>query len=121
MTRTVRLPAQPSIAWNGWSPGAGNARFQTQAAAGVRADQVPNLRLRWSFGFEGDVHPLGYSIFSDAANDYAERPGAPVSTAEPSEIGPGGELVPLPLGGDAKRIQVAITTVSNLAGGECPG
>jgi polyvinyl alcohol dehydrogenase (cytochrome) len=53
--RTVRLPAQPSSAWNGWSPGAGNARFQTQAAAGVRADQVPNLRLRWAFGFEGDV------------------------------------------------------------------
>ena len=53
--RTVRLSVQPSIAWNGWSPAASNARFQTQAAAGLSADQIPKLKLRWAFGFDGDV------------------------------------------------------------------
>jgi polyvinyl alcohol dehydrogenase (cytochrome) len=52
--RTIRLAARPSVTWNGWSPGAGNTRFQP-AAAGLRADQIPQLTLKWAFGFEGDV------------------------------------------------------------------
>src|SRR5262245_27844047 len=36
--RTIRLAAQPSVTWNGWSPGTGNARFQSQAAAGLPAE-----------------------------------------------------------------------------------
>lgn len=53
--RTIRLAARPSVTWNGWSPGTGNARFQTAAAAGLGADQVPGLKLKWAFGFDGDV------------------------------------------------------------------
>jgi polyvinyl alcohol dehydrogenase (cytochrome) len=53
--RSVKLAAQPSIAWNGWSPDTANTRFQPRAAAGLSADQVPKLRLRWAFGFDGDV------------------------------------------------------------------
>jgi polyvinyl alcohol dehydrogenase (cytochrome) len=53
--RTIRLAARPAVTWNGWSPGAGNARFQPAAAAGLRADQVPRLTLKWAFGFDGDV------------------------------------------------------------------
>jgi polyvinyl alcohol dehydrogenase (cytochrome) len=53
--RTVRLDAQPRVTWNGWSPGTGNARFQPADAAGVRPDQIPGLKLRWAFGFDGDV------------------------------------------------------------------
>jgi polyvinyl alcohol dehydrogenase (cytochrome) len=53
--RTIRLAARPSVTWNGWSPGTGNARFQTAAAAALAADQVPRLTLKWAFGFAGDT------------------------------------------------------------------
>jgi polyvinyl alcohol dehydrogenase (cytochrome) len=53
--RTIRLAVQPAVSWNGWSPGADNARFQPQAAAGLRVDQVRNLKLKWAFGFDGDA------------------------------------------------------------------
>lgn len=37
--------------WNGWSPTPTNARFQPATAAGLTADQVPHLVLKWAFGF----------------------------------------------------------------------
>ena len=37
-------------AWNGWSPGDKNARFQPASAAGLTAAQVPTLKLKWAFG-----------------------------------------------------------------------
>jgi polyvinyl alcohol dehydrogenase (cytochrome) len=37
--------------WNGWSPDTANTRFQTAAAAGLTAAQVPQLKLKWAFGF----------------------------------------------------------------------
>lgn len=43
------LSASPS--WNGWGADATNARYQAAAAAGLRADQVPQLKLKWAFGF----------------------------------------------------------------------
>jgi polyvinyl alcohol dehydrogenase (cytochrome) len=45
-------------AWNGWSPGDKNARFQTATAAGLTAAQVPNLKLKWAFGIPkaAEVH-----------------------------------------------------------------
>ena len=54
-TREVRLPAAPAVSWNGWSPGASNARFQSQRAAGLTVADVKQLDLKWAFGFEGDV------------------------------------------------------------------
>src|SRR5262245_14626503 len=45
MTDPVAGPA-----WNGWSPGDKNSRFQTGAAAGLTAAQVPTLKLKWAFG-----------------------------------------------------------------------
>jgi hypothetical protein len=36
-------------AWNGWGAGITNARYQ--AESGIRADQVPALKLKWAFGF----------------------------------------------------------------------
>jgi polyvinyl alcohol dehydrogenase (cytochrome) len=39
--------------WNGWSPDDGNGRFQPAAAAGLTADQLPKLKLKWAFGFPG--------------------------------------------------------------------
>lgn len=41
-------PLSGGIAWNGWSPSANNARF---APAGLTAEQTPQLKLKWAFGF----------------------------------------------------------------------
>lgn len=43
------LSASP--AWNGWGAGLGNTRFVTASTAGINADQVPQLKLKWAFGF----------------------------------------------------------------------
>jgi polyvinyl alcohol dehydrogenase (cytochrome) len=40
-------------AWNGWGSGLTNRRFQPAQAAGITADLVPHLKLRWAFGFRG--------------------------------------------------------------------
>jgi polyvinyl alcohol dehydrogenase (cytochrome) len=53
--RSIRLAPSPAVAWNGWSPGTDNARFQAQNGASLSLDQVRNLKLKWAFGFEGDV------------------------------------------------------------------
>jgi polyvinyl alcohol dehydrogenase (cytochrome) len=53
--RTVAIPAKPKASWNGWSPGANNARFQSAELAGLRIDQVRDLKIKWAFGFDGDV------------------------------------------------------------------
>jgi polyvinyl alcohol dehydrogenase (cytochrome) len=37
--------------WNGWSPGTGNTRFQPAEQAGLTPEQVPQLTLKWAFGF----------------------------------------------------------------------
>jgi polyvinyl alcohol dehydrogenase (cytochrome) len=38
--------------WSGWG-GATNARFQTEKAAGLKASDVPKLKLKWAFGLPG--------------------------------------------------------------------
>jgi polyvinyl alcohol dehydrogenase (cytochrome) len=38
--------------WSGWG-GATNARFQTEAAGGLKAADVPRLKLKWAFGLPG--------------------------------------------------------------------
>jgi polyvinyl alcohol dehydrogenase (cytochrome) len=40
-----------SPAWNGWGADSGNTRFQTAKAAGLTPEQVPQLKLKWAFGF----------------------------------------------------------------------
>src|SRR5438876_211067 len=41
--------ASPS--WAGWAPSPTNARFQDATHAGLTAEQVPQLSLKWAFGF----------------------------------------------------------------------
>ena len=36
--------------WTGWSTDATNTRFQDAADAGIAADDVPKLKLKWAFG-----------------------------------------------------------------------
>ena len=64
---TNRCPANPALgdinvaSWSGWG-GATNARFQTERAAGLKASDVPNLKLKWAFGLPG-----GSSLYSQTA------------------------------------------------------
>jgi len=51
------LMAGPS--WNGWGNDPMNTRSQTAANAGLTADQVPKLALKWAFGF-----PNGSSAYA---------------------------------------------------------
>ncbi|HXX20770.1 MAG TPA: PQQ-binding-like beta-propeller repeat protein [Candidatus Acidoferrum sp.] len=45
--------------WNGWSPDIVNSRFQNAKAAGLTAAQVPQLKLKWAFGY-----PTGLSAYA---------------------------------------------------------
>ncbi len=53
--RSVKLAATPKTSWNGWSPGANNTRFQAAEMARLTIDQMRGLKLKWAFGFDGDV------------------------------------------------------------------
>src|SRR5688572_16299624 len=53
---TNRCAANPTIAnlnagWIGWGVDNANTRFQPAREAGLTAAQVPNLKLKWAFGF----------------------------------------------------------------------
>ena len=39
--------------WNGWGIDSRNTRFQSAAAAGLTAADVPKLKLKWAFGVPG--------------------------------------------------------------------
>jgi polyvinyl alcohol dehydrogenase (cytochrome) len=60
--------------WNGWSPDHSNRRFQ--AEPGFTAADLPKLKLRWAFGFDGDVvsfgHPtvFGGRVFAGSAGGH---------------------------------------------------
>jgi polyvinyl alcohol dehydrogenase (cytochrome) len=41
--------------WNGWGVTTNNTRFQDAALAGLTAADVPKLKLKWAFGFPGDL------------------------------------------------------------------
>ena len=41
--------------WNGWGDNTNNTRFQSASAAGLTAAQVPRLKVKWAFGFPGDL------------------------------------------------------------------
>ena len=53
--RRVKLADNPHTSWNGWSPASNNARFQPGDSARLTIDQVRGLKLKWAFGFDGDV------------------------------------------------------------------
>jgi polyvinyl alcohol dehydrogenase (cytochrome) len=41
--------------WSGWGGDTTNARFRDQEMAGLTATDVPRLKLKWAFGFPGDI------------------------------------------------------------------
>ena len=55
---TARCASPPPLrdpsrgaSWNGWGPTLENTHFQPAAQAGLTAEQVPRLELKWAFGF----------------------------------------------------------------------
>jgi polyvinyl alcohol dehydrogenase (cytochrome) len=42
-------------AWNGWGVNTANTRYQDASMAGITAADVPRLRLKWAFGFPGEL------------------------------------------------------------------
>jgi polyvinyl alcohol dehydrogenase (cytochrome) len=63
---TSRCTAPPALAdpathplWNGWGPTIENTHFQSTAQAGLTAAQVPNLKLKWAFGFPDTTSAWG--------------------------------------------------------------
>jgi polyvinyl alcohol dehydrogenase (cytochrome) len=42
-----------AMGWNGWAVDLHNSRFQPAAQAGLTGSEVPRLRLKWAFGFDG--------------------------------------------------------------------
>jgi polyvinyl alcohol dehydrogenase (cytochrome) len=59
-TPAPACPSNPPIAlagpqWNGWGISLENSRFQPAASAGLTADQIPRLKLKWSFAFPNAI------------------------------------------------------------------
>jgi polyvinyl alcohol dehydrogenase (cytochrome) len=56
--RAVRFSSNaklPQPQWNGWSPSADNARYQSFQAGKLSYDGVQNLKLKWAFAYDGDT------------------------------------------------------------------
>jgi polyvinyl alcohol dehydrogenase (cytochrome) len=60
--------------WNGWGADLANTRYQPASNAGLTADQVPRLKLKWAFAFPnapiswGQPTVVGGRIFVPSAN-----------------------------------------------------
>ncbi|MBZ5578777.1 MAG: PQQ-binding-like beta-propeller repeat protein [Acidobacteriia bacterium] len=46
-------------AWNGWGVDVTNTRFQSAKAAGLTPAQVPQLKLKWAFGYPNGLSAFG--------------------------------------------------------------
>jgi len=63
--------------WSGWGADPGNSRFQPAASAGLSAQQVPNLKLKWAFAFPNGASAFGQPavaggrVFVGSDNGYA--------------------------------------------------
>jgi len=63
--RTVRVNDSSKFSWNGWSPTESNARFVPSDVAGLTVNQLGHLKLKWAFGFDGDVTAFGQPTVID--------------------------------------------------------
>jgi polyvinyl alcohol dehydrogenase (cytochrome) len=53
--RSFRLSSDPKPSWNGWSPATTNTRYEPADAARLTINQVKHLKLKWAYGFDGDI------------------------------------------------------------------
>jgi Gluconate 2-dehydrogenase subunit 3 len=71
-------------------------------------------------GIEGDVQPLGYSVYAEATGAYRERRRHPMSTPDRDDLRRGA-LAPRPLSPDAIAIQDAIADFAAFLESTVPG
>jgi polyvinyl alcohol dehydrogenase (cytochrome) len=70
--RSVKIGPSPHPTWNGWGPELTNTRYTK--TSGLTLDQVGKLKLKWAYGFDGDVSAfgaptvLGSTLFIGSAN-----------------------------------------------------
>ena len=53
--RSIKLNDSAKFIWNGWSPTSDNARYVPPELGGLTLSNVGKLKLKWAFGFDGDV------------------------------------------------------------------
>jgi len=53
--RSVKIDDRSKTVWNGWSPSLTNTRYQPADTAGLSITQVPRLKLKWAYGYDGDM------------------------------------------------------------------
>lgn len=53
------MPLSRLGGWNGWGADVTNSRFQSAAEGGLAPAQVPQLKLKWAFGFPGASSAVG--------------------------------------------------------------
>ncbi len=69
--RAVMVAEPRAGDWSGWSPSLDNARYQP--SPGLTAADMPNLKVKWVYGFDGDVNAfapptvLGRNVFVGSA------------------------------------------------------
>jgi polyvinyl alcohol dehydrogenase (cytochrome) len=49
-------------AWNGWGVNTSNTRFSDDANAGIKAADIPKLKVKWAFGFPGDLQAYSQPV-----------------------------------------------------------
>lgn len=52
-TASAATQPAPTPLWNGWGVDLANSRFQPDSAAGLSKSQIPQLRVKWAYGFSG--------------------------------------------------------------------
>ena len=55
--RTVNIGTSPNPSWKGWGPDETNTRYAR--AGGLTLTQVGKLKLKWAYGFDGDISAFG--------------------------------------------------------------
>ena len=50
--------------WTGWGSNTSNTRFQDAAKAGIAAGDVPRLKVKWVFGFPGELSANGHPTYA---------------------------------------------------------
>jgi polyvinyl alcohol dehydrogenase (cytochrome) len=55
--RSVKIGAAPNPSWSGWGPDPTNTRYAR--SGGLTLTQIPKLKLKWAYGFEGDISAFG--------------------------------------------------------------
>lgn len=67
------LAASPS--WNGWGNDLDNSRFQPAPAAGLTADDLPRLKLKWAFGIPFGGETSGQPSVADGRVFFGQDTG----------------------------------------------